>query len=293
MKPPVPIKNTGFSLLELLAAIFLGALVVTAIYSLFVMQNQSYINQNVVSEIQQNVRMAMNILSTEFRMAGFGFSINGDYKTTAAATPTYAVVPTNNTSGPDSVSLQYGINPTVLTSALASSTTSPMSVSSISGFAQNDYIIVSDGQNASRLQINGVPSGNSIPYTTISPSNFPTGGFGSGSRVYKLRQVSYRVSNNTLQSQTNGGAWQDVVYNIEDLQLAYQGIDTPSGTWLDNPSPVNRTTITDVQISIIGRSGIEDLQFTGQRPQLRDHPAGSTDHFRRRPLTSTFRMRNL
>jgi prepilin-type N-terminal cleavage/methylation domain-containing protein len=294
MKPFPPIKNKGFSLLELLVAIFLGVLVVTAVYSLFIMQNQSYINQNVVSEMQQNVRMAMNILSAEFRMAGFGFSINGDYKTTAAATPTYAVAPTNSTSGPDSVSLQYGINPTILTSALANSTTSPMSVSSISGFAQNDYIIISDGQNASRLQINGVPSVNSIPYTTISPSNFPSGGYGTGSRVYKLKQVSYRVSNNTLQSSTNGGVtWQDVVYQIEDLQLAYQGIDTPSGTWLNNPSPVNRTTITDVQINILGQGGIADLQFTGQRPLLRDHPAGSTDHFRRRPLTSTVRMRNL
>ena len=156
MKPILSIRNKGFSLLELLVAIFLGALVVTAVYSLFVMQNKSFINQNVVSEMQQNVRMTMNILSSEFRMAGFGFSINGDYKTTAAATPTYALTPTNSTSGPDSVNLQYGINPSVLTSALASSTTSPMSVSSISGFAQNDFIIVSDGQNASRLQISAV-----------------------------------------------------------------------------------------------------------------------------------------
>jgi prepilin-type N-terminal cleavage/methylation domain-containing protein len=297
MKLISSIKSKGFSLLELLVAIFLGALVVTAVYSLFVMQNKSFINQNVVSDMQQNVRMTMNILSSEFRMAGFGFSINGDYKTTAAATPSYAITPTNSTSGPDSVNLQYGINPSVLTSALASSTTSPMSVSSISGFAQNDFVIVSDGQNASRLQISATPTGNTIPFTTVSPSNFPTGGFGVGSRVYKLREVEYRVSNNVLQSREKihsvWQAWQDVANNIEDLQLAYQGIDTPSGTWLDNPSPVNRTTITDVQINILARGGIEDLQFTGQRPLLRDHPAGSTDHFRRRPLTSTIRMRNL
>lgn len=296
MKLISSIKNEGFSLLELLVAMFLGALVVTAVYSLFVMQNKSFINQNVVSDMQQNVRMTMNILSSEFRMAGFGFSINGDYKTTSGAT-TYALTPTNSTSGPDSVNLQYGINPTVLTGALASSDTSPMSVSSISGFAQNDFVIVSDGQNASRLQISASPSGNTIPFTIVSPSSFPNGGFGVGSRVYKLREVEYRVSNNVLQSREKihsvWQAWQDVASNIEDLQLAYQGIDTPSGTWLDNPSPVNRTTITDVQINILGRGGIEDLQFTGQRPLLRDHPAGSTDHFRRRPLTSTIRMRNL
>jgi prepilin-type N-terminal cleavage/methylation domain-containing protein len=293
MKPILKTKNNGFSLLELLVAIFLGALMATATYSLFVMQNQSYVNQKVVSEMQQNVRMAIDILSADFRMAGFGFSINGDYKTTSTNV-VYAVSPTNSTTGPDSVTLQYGINPTTLTSALANSTGGTMAVSSISGFAQNDYIIVSDGQNASRLRISGVPTGTTIPFTPVSPNNLPSGGFGIGSRVYKFYEIRYRVSSNILQRSTDFGVtWQDVVYQIEDLQLAYQGTDTPSGVWLDNPSPVDRSTITDVQLNILGRAGIADLQFTGQRASLRDHPAGSADHFRRRLLTCTIRMRNL
>jgi type IV pilus assembly protein PilW len=292
MKPKTRKKNSGFSLLELLVAIFLGTLLVTAIYSLFIMQNHSYVNQNQVSEMQQNVRMALNILSSEFRMAGFGFSIDGNYKTTST-TVIYAVAPTNSSTGPDSVTLRYGINPTTLTTAMANSTGSTMVVSNTNGLATNNYIIISDGQNASRLLITSVNSGTSLSFTPVSPNIFPTGGFGVGSRVYKLKEVSYRISNNTLQSQTDGITWQDVVNDIEDLQLVYQGTTTPSGTWLDNPSPVNQTTITDVQLNILGRSGVEDLQFTGQRPLIRDHPAGSTDHFRRRLLTSTIRMRNL
>jgi type IV pilus assembly protein PilW len=293
MKPILRKKNNGFSLLELLVAIFLGAILITAIYSLFIMQNHSYVNQNQVSEMQQNIRMASNILSSEFRMAGFGFSINGDYKTTATGTPTYAVAPTNSTTGPDGVTLRYGINPTILTTVMANSTGSTMVVSNTSGLSPNDYIIISDGQNASRLRVTSINSGTSLSFTPVSPNIFPTGGFGVGSRVYKLKEVSYRISNKTLQSQSDGATWQDVVNDIEDLQLGYQGTTTPSGTWLDNPSPVNQTTITDVQLNILARSGVEDLQFTGQRPLIRDHSAGSSDHYRRRLLNSTIRMRNL
>jgi prepilin-type N-terminal cleavage/methylation domain-containing protein len=292
MKPLLVQEKSGFSLVELLVAIFIGVILVMAVYSLFIMQNQSYINQNRVAEMQQNVRMAMSILSTEFRMAGFGFSIDGDYKTTSA-TVAYAVTPTNSSTGPDSVTLRYGINPTTLTTAIANSTGSTMVVSNTNGFAPNDYIIVSDGQNASRLRVTSVNSGTSLSFTPVSPNIFPTGGFGVGSRVYKLKQTSYRISNNTLQVQTDGVTWQDLVNEIEDLQLGYQGTTTPSGTWLDNPNPVNQTTITGVQINILARPNDQDLQFTGQRPIIRDHAAGSSDHYRRRLLTSTIRIRNL
>ena len=77
-------KNSGFSLVELLIAIFLGAYPDNGyLQPVFVMQNQSYVNQNLTSEMQQNVRMAMDILTADLRMAGFGFSINGDYKKTS------------------------------------------------------------------------------------------------------------------------------------------------------------------------------------------------------------------
>lgn len=297
MKPFLRSKNAGFSLVELLIALLLSGIVVAAVYGIFISQNRSYVNQNRTSEMQQNARIAMTILSGEFRMAGFGFSINGDYSLPGGTG--YAVTPTNSSTGPDSVAIQYGtsVNPTTpatLTSAMANSNSSiTLAISSTVGFAANDFIIISDGQNASRLQISGTPGASTIPYTSVSPNIFPTGGFGVGSRVYKLRQVTYRVSNTILQSQTDGGAWQDVVNNIEDLQLAYQGTTTPAGTWVDNPSPVNRTTLTDVQVNIIARSNDIDPNYTSQRPLVRDHGAGTSDHFRRRVLTSSIRIRNL
>jgi len=301
MKTTSTHKNSGFSLIEMLVAILVGGLIVSAVYSLFILQNKSYVNQNLTAEMQQNVRMAMNVLAADLRLAGFGFSMSGNY--TSAGGTIYAVTPTNSSNGPDSITIRYGVNPdpakpntTVsLTNAIANSNSGiSLVVSNVNGFAVGNTVVISDGQNASCLQVTGINTGAlSLQYTSVTPNIFPSGGFAAGSHIYKLRQVSYQVANNVLQSQTNGGAWQDVVNNIEDLQLAYQGTSTPSGTWVDNPSPVNQTTVTDVQLNILARSNDQDFQFTGQRPLIRDHAVGSSDHYRRRLLTSTIRIRNL
>jgi len=291
-------KSSGFTLVELLIALSLGGILVSAIYGLFIFQNRSYVAQNNIAEMQQNARIAMSILTGEFRLAGFGFSMNGDYNRPGGTT--FAVTPANSSIAPDSVTIQYGGDPSpnvpvTLTNAMANSNSGiSLVVSNVTGFLVNDYVIISDGQNAARLQVTGINTGTkTLQYTSVSPNIFPTGGFGAGSRVYKLRQVAYRISNNVLQSQTGGGAWLDVVNNIEDLQLAYQGSTTPSGTWVDNPSPVDQTTVTAVQINVLSRSSDIDPNFTGQRPLLRDHATGSSDHFRRKLLTTTIRIRNL
>jgi type IV pilus assembly protein PilW len=289
-------KNSGFTLVELLIALSLGGVLVSAIYGLFILQNKSYVAQNNVADMQQNARIAMSIMSGDFRMAGFGFSMNGDYS--RAGGNTYAVTPTNSSNTPDSVTIRYGVDPTpnvpvTLTNAMANSTVTSMVVSNTAGFQVNGYIILSDGQNASQRQVTAVNNSTTLTLASVSPNIFPTGGFSAGTRIFNLRQVSYRVSNNVLQNQTDGVTWVDMVNNIEDLQLAYQGSTTPAGTWVDNPSPVDQTTVNAVQINLLSRSNDIDSNVTGLRPLLRDHAVGSSDHFRRKLLTSTVRIRNL
>jgi prepilin-type N-terminal cleavage/methylation domain-containing protein len=311
MKTILVNKNKGFSLVELLVALCLSGIIVSSVYGLFISQNTAYINQNLTAEMQQNARMAMNLLAGEFRMAGFGFSMSGNYSSSAGTF--YAVTPNNSTSGPDSVTIRYCVDPNsagTVTLKNPVATSNPggsislvvndiikpdgSSVSGTTGFSVNDYIILSDGQNASRLQITAVNSGTStLNCSSVTPNIFPAGGFIAGSRVYKLREITYRISNNVLQMQPDGVTWQDIVNNVEDMQLAYQGSATPSGTWLDNPSPVDQTTLNDVQINLLAISSSIDLNYTGQRPLLRDHSAGPSDHSRRRLLTSTIRIRNL
>jgi len=64
-------KNSGFSLVELLLAIFISAVMAAAIFNFFAVQNKSYSVQDQVTEIQQNIRAAIDLMVKEVRMAGY------------------------------------------------------------------------------------------------------------------------------------------------------------------------------------------------------------------------------
>ncbi len=65
-------KNShGFSLVELLIAMAVSAIVSGAIYAAYLTDNRSYIVQDNIAEVQQNIRIAANDLERAIRMAGY------------------------------------------------------------------------------------------------------------------------------------------------------------------------------------------------------------------------------
>lgn len=69
---PVRPTRAGFSLLELMFAVAIGAFVVAAIYNLFTLQMKQFVRQDLQMEMHQNARMAVDVLTRTGRMAGFG-----------------------------------------------------------------------------------------------------------------------------------------------------------------------------------------------------------------------------
>jgi len=63
--------DQGFTLIEILVALALTSIVLTAIYTAFQSQHKTYIAQESVAEMQQNLRAAMFLMVREIRMAGF------------------------------------------------------------------------------------------------------------------------------------------------------------------------------------------------------------------------------
>lgn len=61
----------GFTLVELLVAMILAAIAMTAIYSAYYTQQKAYEKTQDVNEIQQNIRNAMYFLEKDIRMAGY------------------------------------------------------------------------------------------------------------------------------------------------------------------------------------------------------------------------------
>ncbi|MBA7636515.1 hypothetical protein ES703_44135 [subsurface metagenome] len=64
-------NKKGFTLVELLIAIAISGIVAGAIFTAFQSQQKSYLVQDQVAEMQQNLRAAMDIMVREIRMAGY------------------------------------------------------------------------------------------------------------------------------------------------------------------------------------------------------------------------------
>jgi len=69
-------SNQGFTLVELLVTLVVSGVVLAGICSTFYSQHTSYVNQEQVVSMQQNLRAAMYIMEREIRMAGH--DPNGD-----------------------------------------------------------------------------------------------------------------------------------------------------------------------------------------------------------------------
>jgi prepilin-type N-terminal cleavage/methylation domain-containing protein len=64
--------NRGLTLIELLVALVLSALIIAAIYRIFLGQQKTYTVQEQVVEMRQNARAAISNMMRELRMTGFG-----------------------------------------------------------------------------------------------------------------------------------------------------------------------------------------------------------------------------
>lgn len=63
--------QNGFTLVELIVAMAMTGIVMAAIYSTYKSQQDSYVAQEQVAEMQQNLRAALYMMARDIRMAGF------------------------------------------------------------------------------------------------------------------------------------------------------------------------------------------------------------------------------
>ncbi len=81
------INNRGFTLVELMIAVAIAAIVLGALGTAYVSQRRSATAQEQVTEMQQNIRAGLDIMMRDIRMAGFNGGKNaGATITTANAT---------------------------------------------------------------------------------------------------------------------------------------------------------------------------------------------------------------
>ena len=210
---PVPRHpEAGFSLVEVMSALIILAIAMTAVFATFISQQQSFTVQNRVAEMQQNLRQAVEFMSRDIRIAGYGIPDNVTIPNGVVATGVTSIrslYAKDNTTGPDQIYVLYMFDmdgnqpPTSLTSPMGALATA-ISVANTGGFFDNEGNLVTrstTNTTADLFQISGTPAGTTISLDTGSYNvhpGFPAGGYlTSPSAVAKARFVRYYIDSTT------------------------------------------------------------------------------------------------
>ena len=223
------LRQTGFSLMELMIAITIGFIVVAGVGYLYLGSRQTFNAQDSLSAIQENSRFALDTMSRDIRMAGYmGCGNLGVYSSTNAlgnisSSPTIAPVtpdtalqvfpggtgwtaPAGVTRAAGDVLRVSGVDPSGVSLAGPALPGSAAAIH-ISGnpgnYAAGNVLLISDCSNAVIFVTNGVASSgttlahgssvNTVPYLSATHTFAPPAPLSPGAQVYAFRQTDYFV----------------------------------------------------------------------------------------------------
>jgi len=273
-------KAQGITLIELLIALVISSILIAGIYRTFIQQQKSYATQDQVADMQQNVRVAINRMMREIRMAGFG-NVQGVLPVTfpgVGRTYPDVINPDLPVVGAFTIVSAIGGNATLLKQPGDSVGaiilgSNQIQVSALAEFDTNDRRYISIGGLESHF-ITAIDGANNILTLNTDVGNFyNTNG---STLVYAIRGISYQIANDAsgrpiLRRDENiGGGFQPVADNIEAIEFR-----NPDGSTPLNPNS------TSLQVAVTART---------DRPDPELQKAG--DGYRRRQFTSIILQRN-
>jgi len=264
------IKNKkGVTLIELLIALIISALLIAGIYKTFIGQQKTYIVQEQVVDMQQNLRAGINKMIREIRMAGFGgldyvLSLSGGVNG-------YSNIITP--SGDNEITIVGGFKqirrdngePIVVDSAIGKTLTL--------NYATDEF----DGEKHKYISIGGLESNkvlsrseNVITLEKDLNLNFP-----SGTPIFKIQAITYNKTNDNVlrRDENTGGGAQPLAENIEDLRFEYFDAN---GNATTNPGNIRM-----VRVTITARTERSDPDYK------------SEEGIRRRTISSNIQIRNM
>lgn len=270
-------KNKGITLIELLVALVISGLLLAAAYRTFIGQQKTFVVQDQVVDMQQNMRAAINRMITELRMSGFGnvsmvlpvtFTTGTFNNVLNLNTPTAgALTIVSAVGGTSTLTNEGGVGQTqvvvsTLTDAQGNALFDTGNRKYISVGGLDSHMITSIDSGTKTITLNG-------PLTFYHPVGTP---------VYTIRALSYRVAvvsgiPTLLRDENMGGGAQPQADNIENLQFTY--LDA-SGNPTANPADIRI-----VRVSLTARAERQD-------PDLHNG-----DGYRRRQIASNIHIKNM
>ena len=243
------------------------ALVLSALFGVYINQHKNWMIQEDVTEIQQNARAAIDELTRQIRMAGNGLPLG------------LPGIQASNTN-PDTITINYsssGCQAPIEHAMPLPSSELRCDGHDISCFHDSQYVYIfsPDSGGGEFFEITEVQvAAYHIQHNTTSLSRL----YPQGSIVLQMEQLKYYIDRSdtahpNLMLKLPGQAAQVYAENVEDLQFQYT---------MKNGATVNLPAIVDdiraVEITLVARSSRTDASFANQ--------------YRRRTFNSVVNLRN-
>jgi len=256
-------KKNGLTLIELLIALVLSSILIAALYRLFISQQKTYTVQDQVADIQQNIRVAIDQMTREIRMAGYGGNILAIFGNINGFTN--IITPANN-----SITILLADQVGVLKQN-ATKDTSQLKVTNASIFNtdKKKYLCL-NGLNNYLIQ--------SVITDTITLTTSLTEDHLISEPVYLVKAITYSLGLSggktaLRRNENTGGGAQPLAENMESLQFTYFDAD---GNVTANPLDIRM-----VRVEGTSKTNRSDPEYMGG------------DGYRRRTLSSHIKIRNM
>lgn len=221
--------QTGFTLVELLVAMALMGIVMTAIFNLYLGTERNADTQDRIADVQQNIRFAMDQVVRDVRMAGFAVPGSTAAISSGPPNPTVAAPFTMRTASTSDKVLRIRAD---FTSPATTGTVQTITVDSeemASLFAANEVVrIIRPDTQEQRLDasftLDVAPTGTAIKLRGFSAAT----DYKEGDLIVQTsagapnpQTISYWLENGELRRSANGGAVRVLGQGISSFQLSY------------------------------------------------------------------------
>lgn len=308
-------RQQGMSLMEILVAMAIGAILLLALAQFYSHARQAYTIQTEQARLQEGARLALTVIAREVRMAGYLACNTGGTVTATASSPpdaptlSLAVRGFDNGAGwsaPAAVTRVTGTDvlrviravagQSLLATDMASTSANLSLTNNAGGFASKDRLIISDCQAADLFCASTV-SGTTLSHTTgCNSAATLSRSYTAGAHVMAYTQSSFFIGINPSgraalyqvawsgEKLGNAQEWQE---GVADLQLRF-GLDTDANGEVDTEvvaaSVMDWALVKRVRVSLL-MEGVEPV-LSGAQSLLLD---GVTRNFSDRKLRQVYR----
>ncbi len=323
--------QSGLTLVEMMISMLLGLFVIAGIIQIFASSRQTYRVNEAISRMQENGRMALEIISRDLRMSDF-WSCAGDVTNVVNnldnAQPGFidfgmgGIGGTESVGGaPDTLILRGGVDESLrLLPPYGPQTSAALRISSDNGLQQGDIVFVSDCKDGDIFQItnanpdtsgqlihntgNTVSPGNSNPFNVGCPganAHCLSKVYGPDASIFAARQTTYTIGPGSEGQPALLRNGLEYIDGVENLQILYgENTDAPgtagfgiANYYVPADQVVDMDNVVSIRFAIVVRSYDDNLSGgIVQNYNLLGANVVAPDNRLRQVYTSTVTIRN-